>query len=197
MRAKFVMSGVWEGIRRNLTMTIALILSTSIALAFVGAAYLASTEISRFKKDYEGKLTASIFLCTKLSVQCEQRATTEAQKAALRDELDSDPTVSGYTEVTEQQQYDRYVKTVSGDVARLTKQGDLPASFTVNLKDIKNDFGKFATKYRAEPGVSVTTNASTALKRLLDIIDGARLFAMLPTKRSSCSGTMCSNTSSE
>jgi cell division transport system permease protein len=56
MRANFVLSGVATGIRRNLTMTIALILSTAIALAFVGAALLADREISNFKHDSEGKL---------------------------------------------------------------------------------------------------------------------------------------------
>ena len=40
MRANFVLSGVWDGIRRNATMTVALVLSTAIALAFVGAIIL-------------------------------------------------------------------------------------------------------------------------------------------------------------
>ncbi len=179
MRANFVLTGVWAGIRRNLTMTIALVLSTGIALAFVGAAYLASTEISRFKQDYEGKLTASVYLCTPLSVQCRGKTTTEAQKEALRKELASDPMVRSVKEVTEKEQYDRFIRTASKDVARLTKVGNLPGSFTVNLVNIKADFNKFAKKYQNEPGVSTTTDASTALKRLLDIIDGARLFSVL------------------
>src|SRR3954454_13496546 len=46
-----------------MTMTIALILSTAIALAFVGAAILADREIANFKHDYEGKLNVSLYLC--------------------------------------------------------------------------------------------------------------------------------------
>ncbi len=66
MRANFVMSGVAIGIRRNLSMTIALVLSTAIALAFVGAAILANIEITRFRHNYEGKLNVSVFLCAKV-----------------------------------------------------------------------------------------------------------------------------------
>ncbi len=179
MRANFVLTGVWTGIRRNVTMTIALILSTSITLAFVGAAYLASTEISRFKHDYEGQLTASVFLCTKLSAQCGGHVTSEAQKQALVQKLRADPLVKSFKEVSEKDQYDRFIKTAPKDVARLTKVGNLPGSFTVNLTDIKNDFNKFSKKYQGQPGVSTTTNASRSLKTLLDLIDGARLFSIL------------------
>jgi cell division transport system permease protein len=178
MRANFVLSGVATGIRRNLTMTIALILSTSIALAFVGAAYLASTEISRFKKNYEGRLNASIFLCTTSSDNC-KGATTAAQKAELERELAADPNVVKATYVSEAEQVRRFDATSTPEVAKLTKVGDLPASFTVTLKDIKSDFDKFVDTYKSKPGVSGTTNSSDVLKTLLKIIDGARLFSIM------------------
>jgi cell division transport system permease protein len=178
MRANFVMSGVVTGVRRNLTMTIALILSTSIALAFVGAAYLASTEISRFKKNYEGRLNASIFLCTASSDNCAGK-TTPAQQKALDQELTNDPMVASHTYVSEAEQVKRYDATSTPAVAKLTNVGDLPASFTVKLKDIKKDFDTFVNKYKSKPGVSGTTNASNVLKTLLKIIDGARLFSIM------------------
>ena len=178
MRANFVISGVATGVRRNLTMTIALILSTSIALAFVGAAYLASSEISRFKKNYEGRLNASIFLCTKNSSNCKGE-TTPAQLAALDAELSNDPMVASHTFVSEAEQVRRFDATSTPAVAKLTNVGDLPASFTVKLKDIKKDFDPFVAKYKDKPGVSGTTNASNVLKTLLKIIDGARLFSIM------------------
>jgi cell division transport system permease protein len=177
MRANFVLSGVATGLRRNLTMTVALVLSTAIALAFVGAAYLASTEISRFKKNYEGRLNASIFLCASQSDVCKHK-TTAAETAALRDELAHDPTVASFTYVSEAEQVRRFDATSTPEVARLTHVGDLPASFTVKLKDIKADFDKFVNTYKNKPGVSGTTNASNVLKTLLKIIDGARLFSI-------------------
>ena len=50
MRANYVMSGVAHGMRRNLLMTVALVLITAVSLVFLGSAFLTSTEISRFRK---------------------------------------------------------------------------------------------------------------------------------------------------
>jgi cell division transport system permease protein len=178
MRANFVMSGVATGVRRNLTMTIALILSTAIALAAVGATYLLSTEIGRFKKNYEGKLNASIFLCADKSDNCTHK-TTDAERDAIDQALTSDPTVASHSYVSEEEQVRRFDKISEPAVAKLTKVGDLPASFTVKLKNINKDYSAFVKKYKVMAGVSGTTNASDVLKTLLKFIDGGRLFSIV------------------
>jgi cell division transport system permease protein len=179
MRANFVLSGVATGIRRNLTMTIALILSTSIALAALGATYLLSTEISRFKTSYEGRLNASVYLCATSSAGDCKHKTTTAETAALRTQLAKDPLVKSFAYVTEAEQIRRYDETRPPEVAHLTKVGDLPASFTVKLNDIKKDFDAFVAEYKGKPGVSGTTNPSNALKTLLKFINGGRLFSIM------------------
>jgi cell division transport system permease protein len=177
MRANFVLSGVATGIRRNLTMTIALILSTSIALAFVGAAYLADREIANFKHDYEARLNVSLYLCNSAQKPCTHPITT-AEQDALASELRNDPMVASATFISPADAVARYRKTQTPDVAALTRVGDLPASFTVHLKDLKNDYTAFVGKYESKTGVLGTTNESDVLKTLLKIIDGARLFSI-------------------
>jgi cell division transport system permease protein len=182
LRANFVLSGVATGIRRNVTMTIALVLSTAIALAFVGAAILADREIANFKHDYEAKLNVSLYLCPKpVPLQpkgkCPDRY-TEEQKTALQAKLDADPKVAKATFISEKDAVERYRETVSPLVAKNTSVGDLPASFTVHLKDLKRDYNAFVEEYKDLPGVSGTTNQSSVLKTLLKIIDGARLFSI-------------------
>jgi cell division transport system permease protein len=177
MRANFVLSGVATGIRRNLTMTVALILSTAIALAFVGAAILADKEINNFKHDYESKLNVSLYLCPGKGENC-PATFTAAQKSALEEELRADPLVTSVTYISPADAVDRYKKTAGELIARNTHVGDLPASFTIKLADIKTDYSKFVAKYKDKPGVSGTTSESDVLKRLLKIIDGARLFSI-------------------
>lgn len=205
MRANFVLSGVATGIRRNMTMTIALILSTAIALAFVGAAVLADREIANFKHDYEGKLNVSLYLCpppvkglkpigncatmldqaesnartNDTKVQDEWRAIWTQQKDALQAKLDKDPIVTDVSFVSEQEAVDRYRKTVPPLVAKTTQIGDLPASFTIKLQNIKVDYDRFVAEYKDQPGVSGTTNESSVLKTLLNVIDGVRLFSIM------------------
>lgn len=181
MRANFVVSGVWAGIRRNLSMTVALILSTSIALAFVGAAYLATVEIKNFKHNYEGKLNVSVFLCGSVQLPdspCKGQ-TTKAQRTALQQALNADKRVASATYVSEKQQYQRAIRIEAPNVAAATRLGDLPASFTVRLKDVQHDFDSFSSTYRAKAGVSGVSNQVQALQRLLDVIDGARYFSLM------------------
>jgi cell division transport system permease protein len=178
MRAFFVLWGVLEGIRRNATMTIALILSTSIALAFLGAAVLANKEISQFKRDYEGKLNVSVFLCgTVHDLPCTTK-TTKAQTDALEKELASDPVVTSVKYVSEEENYRRVIQIQSPRVAHLTKPGDVPASFTIKLQDINKDYDGFAAKYSKAPGVSGVTNQISVIRTLLNIINGVRLFSI-------------------
>ena len=178
MRANFVLSGVATGIRRNLTMTIALVLSTAIALAFVGAAILAEREIIKFKDAYEGKLNVSLYLCSAKQGPCQGKYTA-AERDALERQLDADPIVKSKSFVSESEAVARYDETVSTEVAKLTNVGDLPASYTIQLTNIKKDYNKFVAQYGKKPGVSGTTNESSVLKTLLNVIDGVRLFAIL------------------
>jgi cell division transport system permease protein len=182
MRANFVLTGVATGIRRNLTMTIALVLSTAIALAFVGAAILANREIAEFKHDYEGKLNVSVFLCPqplqKAPGNCQAKF-TDAQRVALESKLNADPKVQKVTFISEQDAVDRFRKTVDPLVARNTAVGDLPASFTVHLRNLQRDYGSFRTEYNDAPGVSTVQNQVQALKTLLSVINGARLFSIM------------------
>lgn len=184
MRANFVLSGVATGIRRNMTMTIALVLNTAIALAFVGAAILANREIDKFRHDYEGKLNVSVFLCPRpipgvqLEGKCKTRY-TDAQKTAIQAKLDSDPIVAKATFISEQDAVARFRETSESLVAKNTQVGDLPASFTVHLKDLKNDYDTFRNTYDVLPGVSGVENQVKALKTLLKVIDGARLFSIV------------------
>jgi cell division transport system permease protein len=199
MRANFVLSGVAAGIRRNLTMTVALILSTAIALSFVGAAILANTEITRFRNTYEDKLNVQVYLCTDLaydqqasdievakrenhparSLTCAKNAkTTTAQTAAVRTMLDKDPRVESYYYIDEQRALDLGKKQLP-DQAQFLKLGTFPASFSVKLRDIKKDYPDFAATYDNVLGVDKVNNQINTINALLSLIDGARKFSIV------------------
>ena len=180
MRANFVLSGLATGVRRNATMTIALILSTAIALAFVGAALLANTEITRFKHVYEGKINVSVYLCATLhdrDPNCKHK-TTQDETDAIQQQLQSDSTVKSASYVSEAEQY-RRGKVADPTASKFLQVGDLPASFTVKLNDLKKDYPTFAAKYATVAGVGEVNNQYKTIKTLLDVIDGARLFSIV------------------
>jgi cell division transport system permease protein len=174
MRANFVLSGVWEGIRRNLSMTVALVLNTVILLTFAATAILANREIDRFSEAYEGKLNVSVYLCGKFDKPPCSGASTQAETDALRRKLEAYPKVTSVTYVSEAVQFNRAKATAPERAREFLQQGTYPASFTVKLKNIGDDYPAFARTFLNQPEVSGVTNQLAAIRTLLDIIDSLR-----------------------
>ena len=63
MRLQFILSEIGLGLRRNLSMTISVILVTFVSLMFVGSAALIQQQIAQMKDDWYGKVEVSVFLC--------------------------------------------------------------------------------------------------------------------------------------
>jgi cell division transport system permease protein len=181
MRAGFILSGVTAGIRRNLSMTAALVLTTAIATLFLAGAILANTEIGNFRKTYEDKINVSIYLCSKNPVGRCTAQTDEPQKRAIAAKLRIDPKVASYSYLSEQQVYERYKKTISPEIIKtgVYKPGVLPATFIVHLHNLSKDFNAFRLGYATLPGVGTVSDQSAAFKTLLDIIDGVQTGALV------------------
>ena len=81
MRVNFVLSEVATGLRRNLTMTVAMILTTAISLGLMGTGLLIAGMISDMKEIYYDKVQVSIFLAD--DVTDEQRAAIETAAQGL------------------------------------------------------------------------------------------------------------------
>ena len=81
MRFSFIRREVGNGIRRNFTMTVALIVSVAVSLALVGAALLMRAQVDRMKGYWYDKIEVSIFLCGNTSVAFTCTGTvTDAQR---------------------------------------------------------------------------------------------------------------------
>ena len=82
MRFSFVSKEVGNGLRRNFTMTVALIVSVAVSLSLVGAALLMSAQVDRMKGYWYDKIEVSIFLCgnTSVAFTCTGTVTEEQRK---------------------------------------------------------------------------------------------------------------------
>ena len=74
MRAQFVFQEVWTGLRRNLTMTVALVVVVAISLSLLGTGLLFVKQVDNTRTYWQGRVQLSIYLCTTTSVspQCKQ-----------------------------------------------------------------------------------------------------------------------------
>ncbi len=166
MRMNFVFAEVAAGLRRNLTMTIAMIMTTAISLGFFGAGLLVANQIGEMKELYYDKLEVSIYLKDDINAR---------QREAVTTQLDASPEVAGYQFLTKEQAYERFKKLFRGNpnlVAQATPE-DLPATYLVRMRDperytvLEQQFGKAA-------GIDQVQGQSEVLDRIFSLFNGVR-----------------------
>lgn len=180
MRFSFVRSEVANGLRRNFTMTVALIVSVAVSLALVGAALLMRAQVDRMKGYWYDKIEVSIFLCGKTSVAFTCTGTvTDEQRANIETVLGSlAPTVQEIFYESSQDAYVKFQEQFAGSAILANISSDaLPESFRVKLDDPAN-FEKVATALQSVQGVESIQDQRQLLDRFFQILKGLQSFAI-------------------
>jgi cell division transport system permease protein len=141
MRFGLVMSEVGNGLRRNLSMVISVILVTFISLTFVGTAILMQMQIGQMKGYWYDRAQVAVYMCTTIDNigNCNLAEATPDQITAVRTELTSSalaPLISHFYFETHAQAFTKYKQQFSGNASSDFVTADLlPQTFWVNLKD--------------------------------------------------------------
>jgi cell division transport system permease protein len=179
MRAQFVLQEIWIGLRRNLTMTVALIVVVAISLSLLGTGLLFIKQVDSTRTYWQGKVEVSIYLCTaqSVSVQCKQNGpSTAAQRAQLSQALSANPAVAHVDYETQTQAYQRFKQEFSNSPSfvNTVQQGDIPDSFQVKLKNPQTDYGAVANAVSSKAGVDSVIDDRSILDKFYKLLDGAR-----------------------
>jgi len=179
MRAQFVFSEVWIGLRRNLTMTVALIVVVAISLSLLGTGLLFVKQVNHTRALWQSKVELSIYLCDNnpLSPQCTKNgAATDAQTAQIRQTLNQLPRVVHVTYRTQAQNLAQFKKEFGYDPVFVASvlPGDIPASFQVKLKNAQADAGPVGAAVTGMPGVDSVGDDSSILTNFYRLLNGAR-----------------------
>jgi cell division transport system permease protein len=179
MRVQFVLQEVWTGLRRNLTMTIALIVVVAISLSLLGTGLLFVKQVDNTRTYWQGKVQLSIYLCTATSVstQCRQNGpTTEAQKQQIMHDLKSLPQVQQVFYESQAEAYQHFKQDFSRDPSftNLVTESEIPDSFQVKLVNTQADYNIVAGTVEGRPGVDQVVNDSSILSKFYRLLDGAR-----------------------
>jgi cell division transport system permease protein len=171
MRAKFVLSEVATGLFRNVTMTIAMVLTTAISLALLGAGGLILTQVGKMKDLFYYRLEVSIFM---------KQDVTPDQRDALRERLASDPLVANTVYENKEEAYSRFREQFkdSPELVQNVRPDALPESFRVKLVD-PTKYEQAAQRYAAQPGVERVVDQRRILDRLFGILDTLRSGALV------------------
>lgn len=167
MRAKFVFSEALTGLWRNVTMSVAMILTTAISLTLLGAGGLLYVQIQETKDVLRGKVEVQLFLNDDASKE---------QRDALEKKLKGDKAlVRDVSFESKEQAYQRFKELFknSPDFVAGVQPEALPASFRVKLINPK-DYGDLANKYRDAEGVSRVSSQQEVVSQLFSMVDAVK-----------------------
>src|SRR5580692_2287804 len=181
MRAQFVFQEVWTGLRRNLTMTVALVVVVAISLSLLGTGLLFVKQVDNTRTYWQGRVQLSIYLCTATSVspQCKANGpATVAQRTSIDHDLlalKSQGVEAVYYE-SQAQAFQRFRQDFAQDrsFSSLVTQNEIPDSFQVKLRNAQADYPVVAGAVEGRQGVDNIVNVESILSNFYKLLDGAR-----------------------
>ncbi|ROO89941.1 cell division transport system permease protein [Actinocorallia herbida] len=181
MRLYFVFQEIWIGLRRNLTMTISLVITVAIAMALFGTGMLLKKQVDSSKTYWYDKVNVSIYLCAKTSSNqdCGNKEATKDERETLVSTLKALPQVAEVEYEDKNAAFKRFqdlFANTPGMIAAV-KEGDIPDSLRVRLKDPTN-FEEVITAANDAPGVDQIVNERELLEKLFRILGGLQWAAL-------------------
>ena len=181
MRLRFILSEIGIGLRRNLSMTISVVLTTFVCLTFLGAAALLQTQIGKMKDDWYDKVEVSVFLCPATSPEptCAGGEVTEEQKQAIRDALDEPEVAPLIVQPvffeTKEEAFASFKKQFGDQSwASVATVEDMNSSFRIKLTD-PSQYQVVADVVSGRQGVESVQDQRRLFDRLFLVIDRATL----------------------
>ena len=179
MRFQFVFSEVWIGLRRNLTMTVALVVVVAISLSLLGTGLLFVKQVDNTRSYWQSRVQLSVYLCTPTDVaaNCQKNGgVTPSEIAAIRSELLATHDTTSVQFVTAAQAYKQFRQEFANNepIVKYTEKDQIPPSFEIRLKNTEADAAQVTEVMDGAPGVSQVVNDASILDQFYKLLDGAR-----------------------
>jgi cell division transport system permease protein len=144
-RWRYLLGEVVIGLRRNLLMTLATVVTVTVSLALLGTGLLVQAQVSKAQRLLYGEIEVSIFLEDSIS---------EEQRASLERDLIATPVVDQVFFESKQQAYENFLEIFADDpsMLELVTPDQLPASFRVKLSD-PEQFSVIRSRFADYPGI--------------------------------------------
>jgi cell division transport system permease protein len=172
MRAKYVLSEVMIGLWRNVTMTIAMIITMTVSLAMLGATFVMYHQIDQQKQTFVANLSVSVYM---------DKTTLPPDQQALADQVKQDPLVASAQLITQDMALAEFTKLQGSqypDLVGVTSAHDLPPSVRVKLKNA-NDFDKFKAQFTSAAHVTSVQNQADLLTKVFKVLGAMQNLALV------------------
>lgn len=171
MRAKYVFTEAATGLWRNVTMTIAMIITMAVSLTMLGASGLLWAQVDKVKDLFYAQVQVSIFLTDDV---------TEEERASLETSLASDPLVSAYEHESKEEAYEKAKRLFADapDLVEALRPEALPESFRVQLTN-PEEIHMIALTYGDAGGVGEIVDQQALVGEIVSILTSVQTLSLL------------------
>jgi cell division transport system permease protein len=165
-RFRYLLGELGVGLRRNLLMTVATVVTVTVSLSLLGAGLLTQRQVDIARQLFFQEVEVSIFLSDGISQQ---------QRQSLERALADHPNVERVQYESKEQAYAHFQEIFADNESLLEGVSPkiLPASFRVSLED-PQQFAEVAGAFRGRPGVDEVADQGQYLDRFFAILNGLR-----------------------
>jgi cell division transport system permease protein len=175
MQLRYVWSELGQGLRRNVSMHIAVVLTLFVSMTLVGLGVLLNQERSLATEHLGNQLEIATYLCrdSDSNPSCTSAA-TDAQKQAIEAVIDDSPEVESYRFETREEAFEK-VKELLGDEQfdgpnPVMTADDMSEAYWITLDDPK-EFEGITSAVIGLDGVSNIRDERDTVKPLFDSLD--------------------------
>jgi cell division transport system permease protein len=140
MQLRYVFSELGQGLRRNLSMHIAVVLTLFVSLTLVGLGVLLNQQAGKAAEHWGNQLQITVWLCKEKddNPACTGEV-TDAQKSAIEKVVDENPEVADYHFESKEEAFDKVKELLGPDKFEgpnpAATAADMPESVWITLKD--------------------------------------------------------------
>lgn len=170
----------WSGLRRNLSMTVAVIVTMWVSLTLFGTGLMTTQQVDLVKGKWYDKIEISAFLCVKDLGQypggtcTANQDTTDAQRAAIQKALQSNPEVEKVYYETKAEAYQQFQQTYQNTpILNTLTESQMQDSFRIKLVD-PNSYEGVVQELKAMPGIQAVQDLHTVLDPLFKALNAVK-----------------------
>jgi cell division transport system permease protein len=179
MHVQYLASEIGTGLRRNLTMTVAVVVTVAISLALFGAGLLIRAQAETMKDFWYDRIEISVFLCNDFDTgaTCASGAVSADQRATVLETLQSNPEVEEVFFESQDDAYALFRDRFDDSIADNITPEQLQESYRIKLVN-PEEFEGVVSSVAGLPGVAQVVDQRALLDRFFRLLNGFQVAAL-------------------
>lgn len=174
MQMTYVFSELGQGLRRNLSMHVAVVLTLFVSLTLVGLGFLLNAEAKKTEQHLGSELQITVFLCNKTTTRTCDREVTPAQEQAIEKVVADNPEVASYHTETQAEALEKVKERLGDDVVGNTTAEAMRKSIWIELEQGDESEG-IVSAVQGLDGVHSVQDHREILKKIFGTMDALTL----------------------